>query len=69
MSRALPSYFYGDPARLIETADLTARGCEVCVRAVFVGGDVGCSSGLRLPACKRDKRNGYKLARQDGGEG
>lgn len=64
---ALPHWAYGDPARIVEAGDLRARGCAVCVRAVFIGGEARCSSGLRLPSCKADKKNGYRLAAADGG--
>ena len=64
---ALPAWAYGDPARIVEADDIRAKGCSVCARAVFVGGDALCGSGLKLPACKRDKKNGYKLAASAGG--
>jgi len=68
MSQALPSWAYSDPARIVEGIELRTRGCEVCIRAVFIGGRAMCSSGLSLPACKRDRRNGYRLAADAGGE-
>lgn len=66
---ALPGWAYADPARIVEASELRERGCSVCVRAVFVAGVAHCGSGLKLPACKRDKRQGYKLSPQDGGDG
>lgn len=64
---ALPAWAYGDPARIIEALEIRSKGCAVCVRAVFIAGDARCGSGLKLPACKRDPRNGFKLAVADGG--
>jgi hypothetical protein len=64
---ALPGWAYGDPARIVEADDIRTKGCSVCARAVFVGGDVLCGAGLKLPGCKRDKKNGYKLAASAGG--
>lgn len=64
---ALPAWAYGDPARIVEANEIRAKGCAVCVRAVFIGGDPRCSAGLKLPSCKADKKNGFKLAAADGG--
>lgn len=64
---ALPSWAYGDPAKIVEAGEIRARGCSVCVRAVFVGGKPYCGSGLKRPGCRSDKKNGFKLAAADGG--
>lgn len=64
---ALPGWAYGDPARIVEANEIRAKGCAVCVRAVFIGAEARCGSGLKLPACKGDKKNGFKLAAADGG--
>lgn len=64
---ALPAWAYGDPARIVEANEIRAKGCAVCVRAVLIAGDARCGSGLKLPACRADKKNGFRLAAADGG--
>lgn len=64
---ALPAWAYGDPARIVEGDEIRAMGCAVCERAVFVGGQALCGSGLKRPACRQDKKNGFKLSPAAGG--
>ncbi|RUI11502.1 hypothetical protein [Pseudomonas aeruginosa] len=66
-SRALPWHAYGDPADIIESREIHALGCAVCVRAVFILGLPLCSSNLKYPACRKDRRNGHKLTPEAGG--
>lgn len=63
----LPGWAYADPAHIVEAQEIRAKGCAACARAVFVGGRALCGAGLSLPACKRDKRNGYRLSAEHGG--
>lgn len=65
---ALPGWAYANPALIVEAQQLRTLGCAVCVRAVWLGGEPRCGSGLKLPSCKRDKRQGYRLAAEHGGE-
>lgn len=67
VSRALPGYAYGDPARIVEAQELRAKGCSVCTRGTRVFDQVLCGSGLKFPSCKRAPRNGYQLTREAGG--
>ncbi|SFB46288.1 hypothetical protein [Azotobacter beijerinckii] len=63
----LPGWAYADPARIVEANEIRLKGCAVCERAVFIGDRAMCGAGLSLPACKRDKKNGFKLAAECGG--
>lgn len=66
-SRALPGYAYGDPARIVEFQELRTMGCSVYVNAQLIFGRALCSKGLKLPDCRKDKRNGYRLMPEAGG--
>jgi hypothetical protein len=66
-SQALPGYAYGDPARIVEAQEIRAKGCSVCQRAVFAFGIAVCSSNLKFPACRQDRKNGHKLTPEAGG--
>ncbi len=57
---SLPRWAYGDPARIVEAAEIREKNCRVCSNAEFVLGQPLCRNGLRFPACRRDKR-GFKL--------
>ena len=43
ISRALPAYCYGDPAKVLENKQLKELGCKGCASHVIVGGRVGCA--------------------------
>jgi hypothetical protein len=64
---ALPAYLYGDPARIIEAQQLREKGCSVCVHSVQGFGLSVCGKGMKFPACKHDRKNGYRLTREAGG--
>lgn len=66
---ALPQYAYRDPALQVEADELHRMGCKGCARAETMLGLSLCPSDLRYPSCKRNKRDGYLLAREHGGEG
>ena len=67
VSRALPGYAYGDPAKIVEAQEIRAKGCSVCTRAVFIFDLPVCSNNLKFPACRRDRRNGHQLTPEAGG--
>lgn len=67
VSRALPGFAYGDPARIIEAQQIRAGGCSLCVRSEVVLGVRMCLSSLKFPACKSDPRKGHKLTPEAGG--
>jgi hypothetical protein len=66
-SQALPGYAYGDPARIVEAQELRAKGCTVCARAELIFGLAVCTKGLKFPACRQDRKNGYQLTPEAGG--
>lgn len=67
VSRALPGYAYGDPAKIVEAQEIRDKGCSVCMRAVFIFGLPVCSNNLKFPACRRDRRHGHQLTPEAGG--
>lgn len=67
VSRALPGYAYGDPAKIVEAQQMRSLGCGACVRSDCILGQMICTSGLKFPACKQGHRNGYKIAPEFGG--
>ena len=67
VSRALPTYAYGDPARIIEARQIREGGCSLCVRSESVFGVQVCLSGLKFPACRGDSKKGHKLTPKAGG--
>lgn len=64
---ALPGWAYGDPAGIVEANELRQMGCKACERSLFSG--QACASGLRYPACKKNRRTGYRLLATCSGEG
>lgn len=66
-SKALPGYAYGDPAKIVEAQELRALGCAVCVHGEKVFGISVCRKSLKFPACRSDRKNGYKLTPAAGG--
>ena len=67
LSRALPAYAYGDPAKIIEARQIREGGCSLCARSETVLGVKVCLSGLKFPACRRDTKKGHKLTVRAGG--
>lgn len=67
LSRALPAYAYGDPAKIIESRQVREGGCALCARSETVLGVQLCLSGLKFPACRRDTKKGHKLTAKAGG--
>ena len=67
LSRALPAYAYGDPAKIIEARQIREGGCSLCVRSETILGVRVCLSGLKFPACRRDTKKGHKLTAKAGG--
>jgi hypothetical protein len=67
LSRALPAYAYGDPARIIEARQIREGGCSLCERAESVFGVQVCLSNLTFPACRGDSKKGHKLTPKAGG--
>jgi hypothetical protein len=67
VSRALPGYAYGDPAKIVEAQEIRAKGCHICTRAVFIFDLPVCRNDLKFPACRRDPRNGHQLTPEAGG--
>lgn len=67
LSRALPAYAYGDPAKIIEARQIREGGCSLCERSESVFGVLVCLSGLKFPACRRDTKKGHKLTPKAGG--
>lgn len=67
LSRALPAYAYGDPAKIIEARQIREGGCSLCERSEAVFGVLVCLSGLKFPACRRDAKKGHKLTPKAGG--
>ncbi|MFJ7111287.1 hypothetical protein ACIQU2_27480 [Pseudomonas sp. NPDC098740] len=67
LSRALPAYAYGDPAKIVEAQQIRAGGCAFCERSETVFGVQVCLSGLKFPACRRDTKKGHKLTVRAGG--
>lgn len=66
-SKALPSYAYGNPERIVEAQQLRALGCKACVHSESVFGLAVCRKQLKFPACRQDRKNGYKLTPEAGG--
>lgn len=66
-SAALPFYAYGDPAKIIEELELKALGCKACVHSETVFDRSVCMKGRKYPACRADRKNGYKLRPEAGG--
>lgn len=67
LSRALPAYAYGDPAKIIESRQIREGGCSLCERSETILGVQLCLSGLKFPACRRDTKKGHKLTVRAGG--
>lgn len=67
LSRALPAYAYGDPAKIIEARQIREGGCSLCVRSESVFGVLVCLSNLKFPACRGDSKKGHKLTPKAGG--
>lgn len=67
LSRALPAYAYGDPAKIIESRQIREGGCSLCERSETILGVQLCLSGLTFPACRRDTKKGHKLTVRAGG--
>lgn len=67
LSRALPAYAYGDPAKIIESRQIREGGCSLCERSETILGVQMCLSGLKFPACRRDTKKGHKLTVRAGG--
>lgn len=67
LSRALPAYAYGDPAKIIESRQIREGGCSLCARSETILGVQLCISGLKFPACRRDTKKGHKLTVRAGG--
>lgn len=66
-SQALPGYAYGDPAKIVEAQEIRTKGCSVCVRATYVLGLPMCTSNLKFPTCRQDRKHGHKLTPEAGG--
>ena len=67
LSRALPAYAYGDPAKIIESRQIREGGCSLCERSETILGVQLCLSGLKFPACRRDTKKRHKLTVRAGG--
>jgi hypothetical protein len=67
LSRALPAFAYGDPAKIVEVQQIRQGGCSLCVRSEVVLGVRMCLSELKFPACRGDARKGHKLKPEAGG--
>lgn len=67
LSRALPAYAYGDPAKIIESQQIRTGGCSLCARSETVLGVRMCLSGLKFPTCRSDTKKGHKLTVKAGG--
>lgn len=66
-SKALPGYAYGDPAKIVEAQELRAMGCAACVHSETIFAIAVCRKSLKFPACRQDRKNGYKLRPEAGG--
>jgi len=67
LSRALPAYAYGDPARILEVRQIREGGCLFCVHSEPVLGLRVCLNNLKFPACRSDPKKGHKLTPEAGG--
>lgn len=67
LSRALPAYAYGDPARIIEAQQIRQGGCSLCVNSESVFGVLVCLNGLKFPSCRGDSKKGHRLTPKAGG--
>lgn len=43
ITKALPSHLYGDPAKVVENAEMRALGCRACTSGFILSGRVACT--------------------------
>jgi len=51
MSRALPSFYYGDPAVVYEWMEVTRMGCRACVHRRTAFGRIVCGHVRNTKQC------------------
>ncbi len=62
---ALEHWQYGNPENIVGAREIRAKGCQVCARAVRSLGRAYCPNNLRFPACRGDRKKGFKLIEVD----